>query len=84
MIVSAAISHEGHVFSLPRPARHHDIIRLIHERTGQPVRGEEQGFLDDRGRFLRRKPAARVAVVCGQVKPEALLSSGMLFSEDLW
>lgn len=46
MIVSAAIvTADGKTWSLERPARHSDILRVIAFETEKPVHGEEQGFL---------------------------------------
>lgn len=87
MIVSAAITWKGATYSLPRPARHHDVIRHIAAVTGATTVGtnehpDEQGFLDDKGQFYRRKAAMAHAIRCGQ------LSEGkwgeQLYSEDLW
>lgn len=80
MIVAAAIKMDGHVFGLPAPNRHHDIIHQIAGKGFElPVRGE-QGFIDDTLGFVDRRRAALIAYDCEQIdkrKPE-------LFSEDLW
>jgi hypothetical protein len=44
----------------------------------------ESGFLDDAGRFLRRKAAAQHAWRAGQVTHEKINWNLGLFSEDLW
>jgi len=46
-----------------------------------PISGE-QGFMDASGRFIRRKPAALMALRTGQV--ERLQVPPNLYSEDLW
>lgn len=71
-IEAAAIFFEGKVYSLPPPARHHSVLRLIFEeleKAGRPpfVRGEEQGFLTTSGNFIRRKPAVIIAIEAGQI-----------------
>jgi len=84
-VVAAAIRIEhGPVLSLPRPARHHDIIRAL-DASGFPFEQHwEQGFLLSDGRFARRKPARIVAIAAGQFKPDATHHGELLFSEDLW
>jgi hypothetical protein len=76
------------VWSLPRPARHHDVIRAIAEVTGAATvdaSGDDQGFLDADGRYLRRAEALQSAQANGQLKDGALGPSlGKLFSEDVW
>ena len=83
MILAVAIRQAGVVYTLPRPARHHDVIRLMAERYGlpTPVAGE-QGFLDSELGFLDRGQAASRALDSGQVA--ALRCPPELFSEDLW
>jgi hypothetical protein len=84
MIVAVAIIHRGVVYSLPRPNRHHHVIRLIAERTGADRVDGEQGFLDDLGNFLNRETALLHALACGQVPPPKARSNRRLYSEDLW
>jgi hypothetical protein len=84
MITHVAIFYKGKVYSLPKPCRHHDVIRLISRETGeQSLAQNEQGFLDDKGRFLRRKPALIHAQECGQILPGAG-KFPQLYSEDVW
>jgi len=88
MIIAAAIRHDGYVYALPAPARHHDIIAHIAAipGTSSPVHGgEAQGFIDHEHGFITREAAAVLAVKYGQVENrETLHQSGTLFSEDLW
>lgn len=81
MIVEAAIKQDGKVWTLPPPARHHDLIKLIIEETGEMVTGE-QGFVDDHGNFLNQVQAGQEAIGSGQL--EKLPRPPRLFSEDLW
>jgi hypothetical protein len=70
------------VLSLPRPARHCDVIRVAAE-LGLPLLGNnEQGFLTSDGRFVRRAPARVIAHRAGQIGDEII--GGTLTSEDLW
>jgi hypothetical protein len=80
MIVAVAIIHRDKTYSLPRPNRHHHVIRHIAGTTDVDHVDGEQGFLDDAGNFLNRAAAAKHAFACGQIKGE---KKG-LFSEDVW
>lgn len=83
-IEAVAIKLEcGVVMSLPRPARHHDIIREVgqtFEGKGKPIVGT-QGFVLSDGAFVNRKQAVAVALRSGQLEST---ESSELFSEDLW
>lgn len=85
-VVAAAVRYRGEVYSLPPPARHHDVIALICARHGldgyQPSQ-DDRGFLLSDGRYARRRAAAVVAVRAGQCERVAHPRHG-LFSEDLW
>jgi hypothetical protein len=84
-IVAAAIrAADGRIFSMPAPARHHDINRMMHEQ-GVENMGEEvtQGFLLSNGRFCRRKPARHIAEKAGQLIERAS-KLDWLSSEDVW
>jgi hypothetical protein len=75
---------DGNVYSLPRPARHHDVIQHMRDKgyTGF-VSGDRQGFLLSDGRFTWRRPALRVAERAGQLIQKTA-PAHLLFSEDLW
>lgn len=82
-IERVAIVHNGIIYSLPRPNRHHDVIRLIHNETGaMNIRGE-QGFITSDSRFVAREPAKVIASAAGQLLSRAS-DLPELFSEDLW
>jgi hypothetical protein len=82
-IVAAAIrDHDGTVYSVPRPGRHHHVIRLMVEAgRPKPITGE-QGFVLEDGRFVNREEGAQMALASGQI--EELHWPPDLFSEDLW
>lgn len=87
-IKQAAIMRDGQIWTLPRPARHHNIIWAMNDVDGKkegqiiPAHGI-QGFIDEQGKFLERPVAAIRAQQCGQlIKP--LIAPPNLFSEDLW
>ena len=81
-IVGVAILHNGTVWSLPAPKRHHDVIRDIAEATGETDIFGIQGFVTKGGYFLTRPDAAEVALRYGQIT--ALSHPPDLYSEDLW
>lgn len=84
-ITTAAVKFKDKVYTLPRPARHHDIIKHICEEEKIDSIGEnEQGFLDDQGRFLRRKPAKLIAQMAGQILENDAPVLSELYSENLW
>lgn len=85
-IVGVAIEvTPGRVFTLPRPYRHHHVIRVaadLGEKT--PIIGE-QGFVTSTGRFVDRKEAGRIADANGQAnRTVGSHEGGDLYSEDLW
>ena len=55
---AAIRTNEGQVFSVDRPGRHFDVIKLIRDSgyTG-PIGGKRQGFTLNNGRFVMRKSA---------------------------
>lgn len=87
MITHVAIRFKGTVYSLPKPNRHHNVIHHIVETTGEKfvdAYGENQGFLDDQGRYLTRRQALIVARKAGQLLPHREVVQEMLFSENVW
>lgn len=83
-IVAAAVHAYGATWSLPRPARHHNVLWAIDAAglCAMTPGPDAQGFLTSDGRFVGRQEAARIAISAGQV--EKVLPCGDLFSEDLW
>lgn len=84
-ITHVAVRYNGVVYSAPRPARHHDLIRCICEATGADevdatVNG---GFIHPKtGSFMDRAQAAHYAKLCGQI--DKLRYPPQLYSEELW
>lgn len=82
-IERAAIRHGDTVYSLPRPARHHAVIKFMAEKGFGPGDMLDQGFETDQGRFVDRYEAVQIAREAGQIlvkhQPE-----DKLFSEDMW
>lgn len=87
-ITHVAIRFQGRVWSLPKPARHSDVISLIHtvDPTVTTVNAyeDDQGFLDSDGRYLNRRQALYNAQKNNQLKPGITIRAGRLFSEDVW
>jgi hypothetical protein len=87
-ITHVAIRFNGVIYSLPAPNRHHDVIRYIAETTGVETvdaRDDDQGFLDESGRYLTRRQALRVAQQEKQLLERAMGPKlGRLYSEDVW
>jgi hypothetical protein len=99
-ITHVAIKFQGRIWSLPRPYRHHHVLRSILflvEEFGEYTKetidrgaddfcgGENQGFLDATGAYLTRKEAMIVAMANGQItKPGHPTIEDTLYSEDVW
>lgn len=84
MITHVAIKVGDEWFSLPKPFRHHNVMkeyRRIFNVSPFPI-PHVQGFLDENGNFLDRIEAAEYALSCGQITK--LEDPPELFSEDLW
>ena len=82
MITSSAIRQGELIFSMPSPARHHDIIHATAlQGLPIPIRGQ-QGFLDNASVFCNREVAGKIAVEDEQISQ--LRWPPELFSEDLW
>lgn len=84
LIESVAIrTEDGKVYHLPKPNRHHHLIRHMVEvyNVPKPVNGE-QGFMTSAGKFLNRTEARNHVIEFGQCRTTS--HSLELFSEDLW
>jgi hypothetical protein len=82
-IVASACQLEGLTFSLPAPARHHDVLQSMHV-AGIACGYETQGFLDHRGVFVGRKAAMIIAHQWNQLIDGEFVDGEDLFSEHLW
>lgn len=80
MITKSAIRIDGKIFT---GTSHREIIYDIvtKKKAKLPLDGE-QGFMNDRGKFLSREDAAIEALACGQIT-ELKYCTTRLFSEDL-
>lgn len=87
-IIAAAIQIEGVTISLPKPARHSQVLAAA-EALHMPEyhrHGSCQGFLTSQGRFVNRVQAKQIAHIAGQEqkRPKNERHDRDLFSEDLW
>lgn len=82
-VEAAAIRYEGEIYTIPRPARHHDITFLMSELGLGPDTMRDQGFVTSTGRFVDRKEACEIAKAAKQIKVKTG-PSHVLFSEDVW
>lgn len=85
-VVAAAISIEGLTLSLPRPARHGQVLQLSDIVFGDKYVGREvQGFLTSTGRFVTRVEAMNIAFLAKQrFRQKKPCAPPQLYSEDLW
>lgn len=82
-IKAAAIKlSDSSVVTLPPPARHHNILRHMADRSW-PHFNSFQGFVTNLGRFVDREEACVLAREAGQIKVKTG-PADKLFSEDLW
>ena len=73
-IVAVAIRQGELIHSLPKPARHSDVIhRIFKDSDSKTAVKGEQGFLTSLGTFVDRYEAGRIVGI-----------NRKLFSEDLW
>lgn len=79
-IDSAAVFVQDLVFSVPRPLRHDGAILAACAALRRDTLGEhDQGFVTNRGRFVDRDTAGKIAAAAGQID-----KAKYLFTEDLW
>lgn len=93
MITHVAIkcTKDNSVWALPKPARHHHIIRAMFEAYNPQYKDGDliiatdgtQGFLIDGYKFVDRVTGKQHALATGQIK-EGMGKHKELFSEDLW
>jgi hypothetical protein len=90
-ITHVAVRFQDKIYSLPEPNRHHDVLRLIYETLSPGtkmigVNGDNQGFLDESGRYLTRGQALVSAQLNDQILPgdRGKIIGDRLYSENLW
>lgn len=87
-ITHVAIRYNDQIWSLPKPYRHQDIFRVIMNLNPEikyiPLLDDDDcGFLDENGRYLRRRSAMVNALLHEQVKG-GKIAGHIMTSEDLW
>ncbi len=84
MLTHVAIKINNDIFSLPKPNRHHHIIKVLIEslKFEPPIKGEH-GFLIDGLTFINNRDAVKY-VLEESKQCEKLISSIVVTSEDLW
>lgn len=84
IITGVAVMYAGRLYTLPRPNRHHDVIRSIPGGVKGP---DKQGFVLEDGTFLGRREAMALAESNGQLRRipgKEFYQGPELYSEDLW
>lgn len=79
----AVRAQDGTIFTLPPPYRHHHLLKIVHDLTGDAIT-PTQGFWtvwDNRLKFLTRQDTL---VVLRREGWGGELIGGPLTSEDLW
>jgi hypothetical protein len=87
VITHVAIRFQGKIWSLPKPNRHHDVMRDIVAKTGVEfvdVPLEDEGFLADGKMYLTRGQALIHAMINEQVIDPTKVRARLLTSEDVW
>ena len=87
LIVAVAIRTPEAILTLPRPARHGNLLHVASKLGGGSGSEQDQGFLTNRGRFVNRVEGAQIALKSGQtdyVRAPGWDGEGCLFTEDLW
>lgn len=82
-IEAAAICTGGVVYVVPRPGRHHNVLRAMPEHVAKASHLDDQGFVTSTGRFVNRREAAKIARAAVQLIREPT-PWYMLTSEDVW
>lgn len=86
MIIGVAVKSGDIVLALPKPNRHADCIKVLMDLPLDKSleyewgKSDNQGFIDEFGRYYTRPQAAQHAYECGQINR---LMNGLI-SEDLW
>ena len=84
MITAVAIKVNDKICSLPRPARHADVVKFFRIKWDDP---KVEGFLDDDNMFVDRIEAMQIAKRCNQPLIDFwddLDTATELYSENLW
>lgn len=83
-IVAAAIQFDGLTISLPKPARHGQVLHAAGFLSQEELAYACQGFLTSEGRFVNRVQAKQIAHIAKQPIVRENLHGRDAFSEDFW
>lgn len=83
-LVRAALLHDGKIWSVPAPGRHHHVIRLMADAGLGPEAQRHQGFMTDTGRYVDRREGLKIAEAANQIIRRTGNADDQLYSEDLW
>lgn len=88
-IEQAAIMLDDTIYTLPRPARHSDVMAMLGAAGGRWLLANgSQGFTTNEGGFVDRILGAKIAREAGQIiarlDGHTNTDGRDLFSEDLW
>lgn len=83
IVASAIRDHNGTVFAVMCPGRHHH-CRAYMAECGEIDHEGDEGFVTNKLRFVDREKALRLALAVNQVTKPFPWGSEELFSEDLW
>ena len=84
-IAAAAIQIDGVTISLPRPARHAQVMQSAEAFLGEySLAYACQGFVTSHGRFVNRVEAKMIAHRAGQPTVREDMHPRDAFSEDFW
>lgn len=83
-ITAAAIQWDGVTYSLPKPARHGQVLHSVEDVLGAEKSAfATQGFLTSEGRFVNRVQALQIAHRANQIIKKTG-GDRDLYSEDVW
>ena len=74
----------GELWSIVGPSCHNDVEALMLKQGVVFSLEDEKGFVCNDGTWVRRKPAAIIAIRSGQAKEERIVRSFGLMSSDIW
>lgn len=82
-IIGVAIIVNDIIYKMNKPNRHHDLIHMVYEETGEYVKTQSQGFITNKDRYVTREEALIIAKQADQLL-ERHNHLTKLFSESLW
>lgn len=82
-ITGVAIKQGNDIYSLPKPARHDDVIKMMVENNVIISAQYVEGFRLSTGEFKDRYDAGKIALETGQIRTTED-NNGKLTSVELW